>query len=168
MTELKNLFSFRRTVTADHQTHAGATEAIGDGNQHPFNLFSLASEVAAKVEDGYIYYTVDGVRRGALVINLEIGGVALPMIHHADDGESDPVGVLLNNMDYEYLGDFAKFVLNPENMVYFLAIGRLVPASLNGIGFLQAISMAKAKQVAADDKLGVRRAVKEAIEFLSK
>lgn len=119
-----------------------------------------ASALMANVPDGYVLYRDDGMTRAALVLNMEILGLMFPFVFHADDGESDPVGLLYADLEHACLGQFIDYIGHDENLHLFHSVARYIPATLNGIGVIQAIHNAKQEKVAYYDDLGIRRVCK--------
>jgi hypothetical protein len=132
----------------------------------PDNLFEtalkLTADLVAKIPDGYVLYQCNGLRRAALVINIEIEGYCFPFIFHKDGCDDDPapVGLLYADVQYSHLGSFINYISSDENIFLYSALVSHMPASLNGIGVIQAIENAKKAGVVYFDDLGIRRVAK--------
>ena len=119
-----------------------------------------AATLMAKVPDGYVLYRYEGTTRAALIINIEFYGQKFPFIHHSDDGASDPVGLLYSDMEFECLGAFIDYLRQDDNIHFYHAAASYIPASLNGIGFIQAIYNAKQGKVLYYNEQDIRRVCK--------
>ncbi len=127
-----------------------------------------AATLMAKVPDGYVLYRYEGVTRAALIINMEYYGQNFPFIFHSDAGESEPVGLLHADMEYECLGAFIDYLCQDDNMHFYHAAAHYIPASLNGIGFIQAIYNAKQEKVLYYHELDIRRVCKSTVDQLQR
>ena len=133
-------------------------------------MVKRASELMAKVPDGYILYRCDGMTRAALVINAEVYGQKFPFIFHSDsdDDESEPVGLLYADMEYEFLGAFIDYLVRDDNMHWYHSLAHHIPQTLGGIGFIQAIHNAKQQKLEYFNDLDVRRVSKLTVAQLQR
>lgn len=127
----------------------------------------LTADLMAKLADGYVIYQCNGLRRAALVINMELEGYCFPFVFHKDDGNASPVGLLYADVHYSYLGSLQDYICRDENVYLYHAIADLIPLSFNGIGIIQAIENAKQAGVSNIDQLGLRRVAKATIAELA-
>lgn len=127
----------------------------------------LTGDLVAKLPDGYVIYQYNGLRRAALVINMEFEGNCFPFLFRRDDGNASPVGLLYADVQYSYLGSLEDYICCDEHVDLYHAIADLIPLSLNGIGIIQAIENAKRAEVSNLDQLGLRRVAKTTIAELA-
>ena len=127
----------------------------------------VTAKLMADVNDGYIVYVINGIRRAALVVNVVIGNGKFPFIYHADDGNSDPVGLLFKDVEFEYLGSFKDYIRNDANVMLYHSVADHIPMELNGIGIIQAVEMAKCHSISSSNELGIRRIARDTIRLLS-
>jgi hypothetical protein len=138
----------------------------------PDDLFEaclkLTGDLMAKLADGYVIYQYNGLRRAALVINMEFEGYCFPFVFHKDDGNASPVGLLYADVHYSHLGSLQDYICcDDEHVHLYHAIADFIPLSLNGIGIIQAMENAKQAGVSNRDDLGLRRVAKATVAQLA-
>lgn len=166
MSNVINLASFDNTRNKDVVLNTIALKLGTTKDQIASVHLKVTAQLMAKVEDGYVMYTRDGVRRAALVVNVDVEGSKFPFIYHADDGGSEPVGLLYADAEFEFLGSFEDYICADANVYLYHALADHIPLGYNGIGVIQAIDMAKTSNVSTVNELGIRRIARDAIRVI--
>ena len=132
------------------------------------DLIQMLAENAAIAESGYILYDDNGLMRAALLINIDVLNVQLPMIVHSDTGKHvSPQGVLLKGTQYVALGSFKDYIREDENTAYYHLIADMIDIEHGGLPLIQAIEFAKSTGIPYEDEMGLRRAAKRALELMA-